>query len=396
MTAIGVLFLGYLLMLALTLAGVLAFARHHPPGPSGTVDVRDLAQSLACTLGGYVLLGLRWWWPLPLLEAPGCGLLLAGYVGMIRAVAAEEGGGAPAWPLLGAAVLVTVLAAMGLWLGWSLETRLLLFWLCTGFATLPWLPALLAMARSPQGWPNRAIALLFLIAAPLVLWRVVEQWMLPSPGPRIGSGLSPAQAVILLYFPSLPLLASYSLLQLRQRHGHHRIQYLATHDLLTGLGNRYTFDEFGTRAVQARPRPGGRLCALMIDIDHFKEVNDRHGHAAGDAALKRVGQIVAGAVREGDISARLGGDEFAILLVDAQPGVAADVAARIRRELARTPDKASVGREALTLSIGIAELHDEDGSLDALMRRADHQLYIAKQSGRNRVAIEPPALRHGP
>lgn len=395
MTTVGVLFVGYLLMLALTLAGLLAFARQHPFKLSGTHDVRDWALSLACILAGFALLGWRWWWPLPLLEPPGCGLLLAGYVGMIRSIAAEVNDGAPAWPLLGAAVLVTVLGAVGLWLGWPPQTRLLVFWIGVTLATLPWLPALLFMAKSPQVWPNRAIALLFWIAVPIVLWRVVEQWVLPSTGPRIGSGLTPAQAVILLYLPSLPLLASYCFLQMRQQHGHHRIEYLATHDSLTGLGNRYTFNESGTRAIRALPRPGRRLAALMIDIDHFKGVNDRHGHAAGDAALRRVGQIIASVVREGDLAARLGGDEFAILLVDPQAGAAAEVASRIRHQLARTPLAFPSGREALTLSIGIAELSDAVESLDALLERADHQLYIAKQGGRDRVAIESRALPVG-
>jgi two-component system cell cycle response regulator len=160
----------------------------------------------------------------------------------------------------------------------------------------------------------------------------------------------------------------------------------ANMDDLTGLPNRRHF----TRVVEAqlsRQRRHGRPCSMvMIDVDHFKMINDGYGHQVGDLALKHIAAILAGAVRESDTAARIGGEEFAILLVDATDEMALEAAERIRQLIASSPMACTDGAHLpLSASFGVTSLADNDSNMDHLLHRADMALYDAKQSGRNRV-----------
>ena len=145
-------------------------------------------------------------------------------------------------------------------------------------------------------------------------------------------------------------------------------------DFLTGIGNRVLVDAF-----LARPRPVG---LLMIDIDHFKAVNDRDGHAAGDEVLRTVGMLLDKSCREGDVVARLGGDEFVILLDGASLNDVETIARRLRCDAAEL-----LGPRGVTLSVGgtIGDLKLETS--DDLLARADANLYSAKGGGRDRAVI---------
>ena len=123
----------------------------------------------------------------------------------------------------------------------------------------------------------------------------------------------------------------------------------------------------------------------MVDIDHFKQVNDTSGHAVGDQVLQQVAEHCRQELRETDVVGRYGGDEFAILLPESDPVAAAQVAERLRQRIARQPLNTTTGPVAVTISLGIAALDDENLTLDILLSRADQALYDAKQGGRNRV-----------
>jgi diguanylate cyclase (GGDEF)-like protein len=162
-------------------------------------------------------------------------------------------------------------------------------------------------------------------------------------------------------------------------------RYAAEHDHLTGAWSRRAFFGRAERAHADAVRTGGPLSLLVFDVDHFKAINDTHGHAVGDRVLA---DIVArtGTVLRGGACARLGGEEFAVLL----PHADADAAVRLAEELRRTLERAVVagaGGAAVryTVSVGVASLHDGE-SLASLLQRADAALYAAKRGGRNLVA----------
>ena len=171
---------------------------------------------------------------------------------------------------------------------------------------------------------------------------------------------------------------------------HERIKRLGLVDPLTGLNNRRYFDARLTEEIGQARRTGRPLACLFLDIDHFKQVNDTHGHGVGDRVLQIVANTLKSQMRLNDVLARMGGEEFAVLLADTDQATAMDIAERIRLAVAHGT------RDALpfpvTLSIGCSTLADEDTSTpeaagQRLLEEADTALYQAKEAGRNRVAL---------
>jgi diguanylate cyclase (GGDEF)-like protein len=161
------------------------------------------------------------------------------------------------------------------------------------------------------------------------------------------------------------------------------LEQLATVDELTGLRNRRWLDDAFDRQLARAVRTGQPMSVMMIDVDHFKQLNDEQGHAYGDAVLRRVAQTLAGGLRPQDLAARYGGEEFAVLL----PGIGQENAVAIAERLreAVQADGNAAG-QPVTVSIGIAS-RSGDQPLTALLERADEALYRAKNAGRNRTAV---------
>ncbi|MGW8246875.1 MAG: GGDEF domain-containing response regulator [Acidiferrobacterales bacterium] len=163
----------------------------------------------------------------------------------------------------------------------------------------------------------------------------------------------------------------------------------ATTDPLTGLRNRRSFFEKAEELVNLHRRYKSELSILMIDIDHFKKINDSLGHDGGDVVLKRFADILISMVREVDIVGRLGGEEFAILLPDTKRLGAAVLAERTRAAIQRTPISYQGQDYSITASIGIASISSEAaGSVSEFIRIADSRLYLAKKAGRNRICVD--------
>jgi diguanylate cyclase (GGDEF)-like protein len=160
-------------------------------------------------------------------------------------------------------------------------------------------------------------------------------------------------------------------------------------DSLTGLANRRHFDEVIKTEFRRLKRSGTALSLIMLDVDHFKNYNDAHGHVAGDDCLRRVGALINGMVnRSTDLAARYGGEEFAIVLPETDSGGAAVLAERIRRELANLgiPHAASAVADHVTASLGVVTVAaSELTAVQDVIALADEQLYKAKSGGRNRV-----------
>lgn len=168
---------------------------------------------------------------------------------------------------------------------------------------------------------------------------------------------------------------------------------LATLDSLTGLPNRRSFDLLAAQALTEAQRDNAPLVALLIDLDHFKVLNDTHGHLAGDEVLRQFANVLQSSLRQSDILCRWGGEEFIVLLREAEGRQAIEVAEKIRRRTEQLIFSYADKPLRLTVSIGLSGLQPDD-TLHSLLTRADHALYRAKQGGRNRVCSETPGTLH--
>ncbi len=165
---------------------------------------------------------------------------------------------------------------------------------------------------------------------------------------------------------------------------------LSLRDPLTGLANRRHFRAVLTREIEIVARSGNSALLLMLDIDHFKKINDTHGHLAGDKVLQAVARCIAGCVRPQDTVARYGGEEFAIVMPDCQAAYGETVAERVRQSVAAlsVPVSPMINLEITTSVGGAFAPVWVRSTADLWIERADTQLYLAKAQGRNRVCID--------
>ncbi len=170
------------------------------------------------------------------------------------------------------------------------------------------------------------------------------------------------------------------------------VQRLATLDGLTSTFNRRHFMQMAQIQYDNARRLGHPLTAMMLDVDHFKRINDKHGHHVGDQVLRTLAERCKSALRSGDVLGRYGGEEFAILLPGiTQQDAATVLAERIRRKVAEDPIETDAGAVKVTVSVGVASMDGQTRHPEDLFKRADAALYEAKQAGRNRVVEDAVA-----
>ena len=213
------------------------------------------------------------------------------------------------------------------------------------------------------------------LAAPLVtgtgvVGAIVLSRRTAEPWPRVASRILAGAAIE----ASAALERAFS---------HRAAEARASTDALTGLPNRGYFDEF-CGLLARRRRADDALGVLMIDIDHFKKVNDRFGHGVGDEVLRAVAGAIGRAVRDDDVPARYGGEEFAVLLRDPTPRGALESGERVRAAVGAL-DLRGLGIDGVSVSVGVATSHLPDEPIDEIVRAADRALYAAKRAGRDRV-----------
>jgi len=163
------------------------------------------------------------------------------------------------------------------------------------------------------------------------------------------------------------------------------LEKLSKLDSLTDLYNHRSFNDFSEVEFSRVKRESGIYSILMIDIDHFKKINDSYGHAIGDAVLQHVAMLCKEHIRSHDIVARVGGEEFCIILPNTSKDVALTIAEKLRNILKTTPLVTNNNTIPMTVSIGAAELHHNDINHKDIIERADKALYLAKNNGRNQV-----------
>jgi diguanylate cyclase (GGDEF)-like protein len=168
------------------------------------------------------------------------------------------------------------------------------------------------------------------------------------------------------------------------------LEMLAAIDWLTGIYNRRHFETLARAELARCQRYMRPLSILMLDVDHFKAINDRFGHAAGDRVLQTIAALCRGAKRDSDVVARLGGEEFALMLPETTEAAAVQLAERLRQQVLECAPTVDGEKLDVTVSIGIAGASLRTSGIEALLRRADQALYEAKRKGRNRVVVSRP------
>lgn len=180
--------------------------------------------------------------------------------------------------------------------------------------------------------------------------------------------------------------ANLASIAIENRHAYEELERRAYFDYLTGLANRRSFLEQAEIELSRVLRYGGKLSILMLDIDHFKQVNDTHGHKVGDLVLKKLSEICRSTLRDVDIIGRIGGEEFAVLLPETDGTQAEEAAERLRAAIDGTRVSLDSGLPLhFSASLGLTTLCNKDINIDTLLNQADQALYQAKNSGRNRV-----------
>lgn len=192
-------------------------------------------------------------------------------------------------------------------------------------------------------------------------------------------GQLPASVLLILRCFALLLL-----LHIRQQYD---LEQLAITDPLTGLLNRKGFLDHAQRMLERQHPDGPSIAVLMLDLDHFKQINDRHGHAAGDAVLRHFARLLRAQLRPSDCSGRLGGEEFAALLPNVSPDTAQQIAERLRQHLQQQPAPYASGLLPITVSIGLQLAAKPPLQIEPLLLQADQALYRAKQNGRNQIVV---------
>jgi len=213
------------------------------------------------------------------------------------------------------------------------------------------------------------------------LWQPesVAREMVADSALNVGSAIGYMVIALTFHATLLGLVAGRILTDLR---------YRSRHDGLTGLLNRRAMEETLLAQMQRSRRTGEPFAVLMLDLDHFKTVNDRHGHATGDRALKHTAAVLKAELREVDAVGRFGGEEFLVLMPGATVETALPVAERLRAALLTGAPRVEGATLLLSASTGIAQWRESDEDTSRLVMRADAALYRAKQRGRDCVVVE--------
>jgi len=306
-------------------------------------------------------------------------------------------GARPPWRAVGLLLTaVAVTQAAFIWLRPSLQARVVLISAALLLLSVAAVRAVWRLQAAPRPRSHWLVALAFGLGALVLAVRIVVEGLL-SPGLATLLQGSPMQSLVFVYGAVVPIASTIGFLLIGNDRHIAELQRLVALDPLTGALNRRTLERQAPRA-DALLAETGRWCSLIIlDADHFKQVNDRFGHLAGDQVLRGIGELLAAEAREGDLYCRFGGEEFVLLLPATRADGAAGLAQRLLQLLPRREFSLLPGR-AVTLSAGVAELYVDGQSsgkqrLRALLGAADQALYRAKGLGRNRVVVAPATHR---
>ena len=312
------------------------------------------------------------------------GLVMLGFTGYWRALRQFYGVPDSPWLLLPAAIgiggvywLVAVTPNTGL--------RILLVSAIWIFIMAACVRALTSQQRRDRAISRRVMTGIFIAVMIFVALRAAYYVGTGlTPGLRVGAAGSLMDVLAPMMVAVVPVIGTTAFLLMCSERIRRQWERAASTDYLTGLANRRTLANAGEQRFNATGRNFG---LAVIDIDHFKSINDRHGHDIGDVALRHVAAQLEAACREAELPARQGGEEFVVLFDQIDPAQVHVAGERLRAAVAAQPFVAGELSLPLTVSIGVAARRDGDADFDGLLRRADAALYRAKAAGRNRVEV---------
>ncbi|MFZ5635367.1 MAG: GGDEF domain-containing protein [Pseudomonadota bacterium] len=256
----------------------------------------------------------------------------------------------------------------------------------TGFALAMMASALLPALRSGGSVPGRMVFWLSFVGIVIVAARVVRHIRHPQPDGSLFEAAA-SDALALGYAATAPVFMSLGFLLMHHERAYRQMHAMATVDALTGVLSRGALEAQGKRALHENRRSGRPISLLMIDVDHFKRINDMYGHAAGDEVLRRIAARIRSQMREDDLVGRIGGEEFLALLPGTTGEQAHAVATRIHRCVRAEPVEYLGLALTATVSVGVIEATDDGADWSALLTRADDAMYDAKRAGRDRVVL---------
>ncbi|BEU95819.1 GGDEF domain-containing protein [Acidovorax sp. DW039] len=243
--------------------------------------------------------------------------------------------------------------------------------------------------RNGKGFANRLTACALIMQSVVLVVRGVWSLWMDSP---FDNRFTPSlmQSLYLGTYSFAVLLVCVGVLLMASERVRSEFEHLATHDSLTGALARRAVLELADSEMQRWQRYGHTFSVLMLDVDHFKQINDTHGHLVGDAVLRDVVSHVRGALRASDRLGRYGGEEFLVLMPATDLPAAQAVAERVAATVRNAP--VAAGGPHCTVSIGVTSVGAGDANFDVLLARADAALYRAKSGGRDRVVAAEPGI----
>jgi diguanylate cyclase (GGDEF)-like protein len=239
-------------------------------------------------------------------------------------------------------------------------------------------------ARSSRGRTRHILGGVVVVAVLILVHRAATMFLDPG---MLGRpfALSPVQVLSSAVGSVLPVVATFAFLLMCTERSQRELERAARVDFLTDCYNRRAIEELGARAIAAARRHGMPLAVLVIDIDHFKRINDELGHAAGDEALTVAVERIRATLRNEDMLGRMGGEEFIVLMPNTDSAAAVVAGERIRQNFSAQPLRLDAAERRVTLSVGAAVLAPADREFSQLLLRADRAMYAAKNAGRDLV-----------
>lgn len=277
---------------------------------------------------------------------------------------------------------VVAVAQLALWpvFGLAQTTAVLVSSLC--FALLLLIPGIVLLISSHRtSYLQKMLGSMYCFCCMALLWRGIDSglqasyWLLAA---------RPSQIVVLLALQGLMIISGLGYVLVKKERLSRELKTCADTDPLTGLYNRRAFLLLANQLIKSAIRRQESMALLVLDIDHFKRINDRYGHGVGDRIIANLAQTMRQTLRQSDVACRYGGEEFVILLPDCDKAMAVQVAERLRQAV----EKGAPGIVFYTVSIGVAAASGEQIRLEELINRADLAMYRAKDMGRNRVQSE--------
>ncbi|MFO1516899.1 MAG: GGDEF domain-containing protein [Lysobacterales bacterium] len=303
-------------------------------------------------------------------------------------------GARPPWRAVGLLLTaVAVTQAAFIWLRPSLQARVVLISAALLLLSVAAVRAVWRLQAAPRPRSHWLVALAFGLGALVLAVRIVVEGLL-SPGLATLLQGSPMQSLVFVYGAVVPIASTIGFLLIGNDRHIAELQRLVALDPLTGALNRRTLERQADALLQQAQRRGQAYSLLLLDADHFKQVNDAFGHDAGDEVLRAVVAVLRQGLRPADLVGRLGGEEFVVVLPDAGTAAALQRAEQLRAAVAALRFEVAGRRVPLTVSIGLATAGAE--SFADLLRRADHAMYAAKHAGRNRVELAPEPVAPPP